>query len=414
MVRKLLTGNAAAAWGARLARVRYVPAFPITPQTEIVESLSEWFARGDLEGRFVTLDGENSMVLAAGAASAAGVRTFTATSSQGLVHAMEALYTVAGWRVPLVLVNVSRGLSAPITLGPDHNDVLAARDTGFVQIHAETCQDILDSVLLAYRIAEDARLRIPVIVNLDGFYLSFTREPVELPDPRQVDRFLEPVGASRPGFRASRPVAQGVAVLDAAAYSYFRYQLHLALEAALDVHSEAVEDFQRIFGRRPAALDAFKVDAADAILVMVGSFATRGKEAVIRWRRQGHRVGLVRPRLLRPFPARDLVALLSGRRAVAVIDQNVSPGLGGILFHEIAGALAACGCRPQVLRSFIGGLGGKEITAAELDHVRAALDEREPGPDGRAELLFTGDDWSRVRSMLETAGKQIGGAVSCE
>lgn len=146
MVRKLLTGNAAAAWGARLAEVDYVPAFPITPQTEIIELLSEWFDTGALTGKFTLLDSEHSMITAAGAAAATGVRTFTATSSQGLVYAMEALYTVSGWRVPFVLVNVSRGLSAPITLGPDHNDVLAARDTGFVQLHAETCQEVLDSV----------------------------------------------------------------------------------------------------------------------------------------------------------------------------------------------------------------------------------------------------------------------------
>ncbi|MEQ1826216.1 MAG: pyruvate ferredoxin oxidoreductase, partial [Pirellula sp.] len=145
MVRKMLTGNAAAAWGARLAQIDYVPAFPITPQTEIIEILSEWFDRGDVQGRFVMLDSEHSMITAAGAAAATGVRTFTATSSQGLLYAMEALYTVSGWRVPFVLVNVSRGISAPITLGPDHNDVLAARDAGFIQLHTETCQEVLDS-----------------------------------------------------------------------------------------------------------------------------------------------------------------------------------------------------------------------------------------------------------------------------
>ncbi len=230
MVRKLLTGNAAAAWGARLAEVDYVPAFPITPQTEIIETLSEWFGTGEMTGKFVTLDSEHSMITAAGAASATGVRTFTATSSQGLVYAMEALYTVAGWRVPFVLVNVSRGLSAPITLGPDHNDVLAMRDTGFVQLHAETCQEVLDTVLMAYRIAEDARVSLPVLVNMDGFYLSFTREPVEIPDLEQVREFLPSFRPKHPVFRASQPVAQGVAVLDGSTYSYFRYQMHRAIE----------------------------------------------------------------------------------------------------------------------------------------------------------------------------------------
>ncbi|HVX62444.1 MAG TPA: hypothetical protein VHC19_17630, partial [Pirellulales bacterium] len=149
MVKKLLTGNAAAAWGARLAGIDYVPAFPITPQTEIIETLACWFDAGEMQGKFVTLDSEHSMIMAAGAAAAAGVRVFTATSSQGLLYAMEALYTISGWRVPLVLVNVSRALSSPITLGPDHNDILAARDAGFVQLHCESCQEVLDSILMA-------------------------------------------------------------------------------------------------------------------------------------------------------------------------------------------------------------------------------------------------------------------------
>src|SRR5512136_33318 len=182
MKRALLTGNSAAAWGARLAGVEYVATFPITPQTEIIETLALWIDRGDMECRMVTLESEHSMLTAAGAAAATGVRVFTATSSQGLLYAMEMLYTVAGWRAPFVLVNVSRGLSAPITLEPDHNDILAARDSGFLQIHCATCQEVLDSVFLAFRLAEDERVRLPVIVNLDGFYLSFIREPVEIPD----------------------------------------------------------------------------------------------------------------------------------------------------------------------------------------------------------------------------------------
>src|SRR5512144_196858 len=213
MTRTMLTGNAAAAWGARLAEVDYVPAFPITPQTEIIETLAAWIDRGELACRLVTLESEHSMLTAAGAAAATGVRVFTATSSQGLLYAMEMLYTVAGWRAPFVMVNVSRGLSAPITLEPDHNDILAARDSGFLQIHCATCQEVLDSVLLAFRLAEDRRVHLPVIVKLDGFYLSFTREPVVLPEPETVRRFLPPFDPGTIRFRASTPASQAVAVL---------------------------------------------------------------------------------------------------------------------------------------------------------------------------------------------------------
>src|SRR5574342_1362076 len=149
MTREMLTGNAAAAWGVRLAEVDYIPAYPITPQTEIIETLAKWISDGVLDARFVTVDSEHSMITAAGAASATGVRVFTATSSQGLLYGFEMLYSVAGLRLPLVLVNVSRALAHPITLEPDHNDVLSARDTGFLQFHAENCQEVLDSIVMA-------------------------------------------------------------------------------------------------------------------------------------------------------------------------------------------------------------------------------------------------------------------------
>ncbi len=407
MVRKLLTGNAAAAWGARLADVDYVPAFPITPQTEIIETLAGWFEDGSMSGRFVTLDSEHAMITAAGAAAATGVRTFTATSSQGLIYAMEALYTVAGWRVPFVLVNVSRGLSAPITLGPDHNDVLAARDAGLAQIHCETCQEVLDSVLMAFRIAEDSRVSLPVLVNLDGFFLSFTREGVEIPDADQVRDFLPPFEPNHPPFRASAPIAQGVAVLDGPTYSYFRYQLHRAMEQVIEVHRETADAFADRFGRRYDVIESYKLDDADLVIVMAGSFATKGKAAVNRWREQGHRVGLLRLRLVRPFPVREVTAVLRDRRAVAVIDQNISPGLGGILFHELAAGLAGASHTPA-LRSFIGGLGGKDISHAEFEHVLTSLLQAEAGDSpAQPELLMTHAELELVQKRLETAGKPV-------
>ena len=209
MHRTLLTGNAAAAWGARLADVDYIPAFPITPQTEIIELLAQWTAEEAMPARFVTMDSEHSMFTAAGAAAAAGARVFTATSSQGLLYGFEMLYTIAGWRVPLVVVNVSRGLSSPITLEADHNDILSARDSGFLQIHAETCQEVMDSILMAYRLAEDERVMLPALVNLDGFTLSFTREPVVLPEAEAVAAFLPTYQPSHAFIRGDQPMAQG-------------------------------------------------------------------------------------------------------------------------------------------------------------------------------------------------------------
>jgi pyruvate ferredoxin oxidoreductase alpha subunit len=405
--RRLLTGNAAAAWGARLADVDYIPAFPITPQTEIIETLAQWSAARTIPARFVTMDSEHSMLTAAGAAAATGARVFTATSSQGLLYSMEMLYTVAGWRVPLVLVNVSRGLSSPITLEADHNDILSARDSGFLQIHAETCQEILDTILMAYRLAEDQRVMLPVLVNLDGFTLSFTREPVHIPDAASVAAFLPPYQPNHAFIRGDRPMAQGTAVLGGAVYTYFRYQQHLAQHNALAVHEEIAAAFASHFGRQYGLVEPFQLDDAEYVLVMSNAFATKGKAAVQRLRARGIRAGLLRLRVLRPFPAAAIVAALEGRQAVAVLDQNLAAGLGGITYQEIAAALYASPRRPPLL-SVIGGLGGKDISDAEFEAVwrdlqRAAAGEPVPGP----RLLYTQAEQARMQTLLQIAGKEL-------
>ncbi len=399
MTRRLITGNGAAAWGARLARADYVPAFPITPQTEIIETLGAWIDEGQLDARLVMLDSEHSMVTAAGAAAATGVRVFTATSSQGLLYAMEMIYTVAGWRAPFVLVNVSRALAAPVTLEPDHNDVLATRDSGFLQLHAATCQEVLDFTLMAHRLTENEGVRLPAIVNLDGFYLSFTREPVELPDAAQVDAFLPEYSAGGLGFRASRPVSQSVAVLGGGPYSYFRYEMHEASRNALEVFDAVATDFAERFGRRYAPVETYRCEDAEVVFVMIGSFATKAKEAVDRLRDAGQAVGLVRPRLLRPFPARALREALVGRRGAAVIDQNLSVGLGGVLHAELGSALCGVAGAP-VLASFVGGLGGRDIRPSEFYAMaEAARDAADAGVPPQPRLLYTADELREMRRL---------------
>ena len=409
MRHELMTGNAAAAWGARLARADYLPAFPITPQTEIIETLSGWVGSGDMNARMVMLESEHSMITAAGAAAATGVRVFTATSSQGLLYGMEMLYTVAGWRAPFVMVNVSRGLAAPITLEPDHNDILAARDTGFLQIHCATCQEVLDASLIAYRVAEDMRVRLPVIVNLDGFYLSFTREPVDVPSAEAVDTFLPPFDAGPTRFRAGKPMSQAVAVLGGAPYSYFRYETHLAARAALEVYGEAADAFERQFGRRHGPFEAYRCEDADLVFVMMGSFATKAKDAVNKLRAEGVRIGLLRPVLLRPFPDAALRQALAGKKAVAVIDQNLSMGMGGVLHSEVSAALHGAKDAPAVVASFIGGLGGRDISAEEFFEIaaetgRAAARGETPAP----RLLFSATELRQMRKLQAVAHVEHG------
>lgn len=404
MKRKLLTGNGTAAWAARLAKVDYVPAFPITPQTEIIETIAKWIDTGEMSGKLVTLESEHSMLTAAGTAASTGVRVFSATSSQGLLYAMEMLYTVAGWRVPIVMVNVSRGLSAPITLEPDHNDVLASRDSGFLQIHCSTCQEVLDGVLMAYRLAEDQNIRLPVIVNLDGFYLSFTREPVELPDQKTVDAFLPDFDAQNVKLRASMPESQAVAVLGGSPYSYFRYEMHLASLNGLNAYDEIAADFYKHFGRSYESVEAYRSEDAEYLYVMMGSFATKAKEAVDRLRDAGWKIGLLRPRLFRPFPSERFRNYCTGKKAIAVIDQNLSMGKGGILHTELTSALYGYDEMPKVLASFIGGLGGRDISTEEFfemaNVIQRAYEEKKTPPP---RLLYTDEELREIRKLQTIA-----------
>ena len=397
MTRTLLTGNAAAAWAVRLADVDYVPAFPITPQTEIIETLAGWCQDGAMAGRLVTFESEHSMLTAATAAAATGVRVFTATSSQGLLYAMEMVYAAPGCRVPWVMVNVSRGLASPVTLQSDHDDLLATRDAGFLQIVCASGQEVLDSILLAYRLAEHERVRLPVIVGMDGFILSFTREPVNVPSPEAVRAFLPPFDPGHLRFRASEPTSQAVAVLGGAPYSYFRYQTHLAALEALSVYEEIEADFERHFGRAYGAVERYRADDADLVFFMMGAFATNARDAVDQLRGAGHKVGLVRLRLLRPYPTAAVRSALAGKRAVAVIDQDLSMGKGGVLHTELAAALYGSPGAPPILASFIGGLGGRDLSAEDFYEIVADLREAIrtgtcPGP----RLLYT---WSELKEM---------------
>jgi pyruvate ferredoxin oxidoreductase alpha subunit len=258
---------------------------------------------------------------------------------------------------------------------------------------------------MAYRIAEDPRILLPVIVNLDGFYLSFTREPVVVPDPEQVRRFLPPYEPRHAAFSASKPMAQGIAVLGGSLYSYFRYQMQLAARNALEVHEQAAAEFEAVFGRKYGLIDGYRLDDADYVLVMSNSFATKGRAAVDRYRERGLAAGLLRLRVLRPFPAAAIANALRGRKAVAVIDQNLSIGFGGITHGEILAALYAEKVRPPVL-SFIGGLGGKDLSQAEFDHIIEEMTAASlSGVTPPACLLYTSAEYEQTTAALRQAGK---------
>ncbi len=261
---------------------------------------------------------------------------------------------------------------------------------------------------MAYRLGESSRVRLPVIVNLDGFYLSFTREPVEIPHQGTVEHFLQPFDPGDAGFPAGAPRSQAMAVLGGTPYSYFRYQSHLASLNGLEVYEETAAAFEREFGRSYPAIEAYQCQDAEFVFIMMGSFATNAKEAVDRLREAGRAVGLLRPRLLRPFPADDFQRLLKGKKGAAVIDQNLSLGKGGVLHSEVSSVLYGKADGPRVLLSFIGGLGGREISSEEFHEMlsltqKAALEGKTPPP----RLLYTRQELDAMRRLQTIADPQM-------
>jgi pyruvate ferredoxin oxidoreductase alpha subunit len=378
----LLDGNAAAAWGARLSRVQVVPNFPVTPQTEIIETLAGWGVSGDWKGRFLPVEGEHSVLSAAVAASATGARVFTGSSSQGLMLMHEVMYIASGMRLPIVMMNVSRALSAPITLWPDHNDFLDQRDAGWLMFACERNQEVLDTVIQAFKVSEDVNVLLPSLINLDGFILSYTREPTEIPSQKKVDSFL-------PRFKAKvyldpkKPMALGIGVMKE--YSYFRSQAHLAQKNALRVVREVQNQFGRRFGRRYRIVEPYMMDGARAALVTMGANTTIARAAVKSLRARGKRIGLLRLRLFRPFPEDEIREALSGLDAVGVVDQNLAPGRGGIVYPEIKAALY--GQRIPV-SSFIISLGGKHISRQEFE--RIGLEVLESARTRKSRVMWQG------------------------
>jgi pyruvate ferredoxin oxidoreductase alpha subunit len=263
---------------------------------------------------------------------------------------------------------------------------------------------VLDNVLLAYRLSEHKNIRLPIIVNLDGFYLSFTREPVEIPDQAAAGEF---VGAFDPGqirFRASMPESQAVAVLGGSPYSYFRYETHLAMLEALTVYPDLADEFNARFGRYYDLLECFQCEDADYLFIMMGCFATKAKDAVIRLREAGIKIGLLRPRLVRPFPGEAIRMAVAGKKALAVIDQNLSMGKGGILHAEITSVLYGTGEAPPIVASFIGGLGGRDISQEEFFQIAENLiDAAKTGRTPPPKMLYTAREFRELKNLRAIA-----------
>ena len=365
-MKTVMIGNHAVSLGVKLARAEVIAAYPITPQTQVVEKLSELCASGELAARFIKVESEHSAMAACLGASAAGARAFTATSSQGLALMHELLHWAANGRHPVVMANINRALGPGWNIWTDQTDSLSQRDTGWIQLYCETNQEVLDTTIQAFRLAEAVDL--PVMVVLDAFYLSHTSEPVDVPEPQLVDEFL-PRRDARLKLDTADPHAFG-ALVRPDAYMEMRWDQQAAMERAVRLFDEIDADWRVLTGRAWGALEAYRADDADLVLVTSGTITSTAREVVDRRRADGEAVGLVKVKMFRPFPTAGIRRVLARARRVAVLDRNLSPGHGGIFAEEIRAALydVPPDDRPT-LYGYVIGLGGRDVTPAVIDQV---------------------------------------------
>jgi len=366
-MKEFMTGNHAVAHAVKLCRTPFIAAYPITPQTAIYEKLSEWEASRILKGVMMRTESEHSAMAACIAASLTGVRTFTATSSQGLALMHEMLHFAAGCRTPVVLANVNRLLAAPWGFWADQLDSLSQRDTGWIQFYCENGQEAMDNVFQAYKIAEQVYL--PVMISLEAFFVSHFTEVVDLPDQEQVDRFLPPMDlphkfdVDKPGFH--------VPVVSSELYRKYKHMAQGSMDSVKQLAVQVDAEFKKEFGRSYGIVEPVMLDDADLVLVTAGSITSTARLAIRELRQHGHKVGLFKIRLFRPFPREAIQQALRGKKKIAVIDRNISLGSGGIFCQEVRAALIHSPDHPLTF-SYIAGIGGSDVTPDVIQKI--ALD----------------------------------------
>ncbi len=380
-MRKVIVGNHAVSYGVKLARAEVIAAYPITPQTQIVEELSEMCAGGELKARFIKVESEHSAMAASVGASAAGARAFTATSSQGLALMHEMLHWASAGRLPIVMADVNRALGPGWNIWTDQTDSLAQRDTGWIQLYCETNQEVLDTTIMAFRLAEQVEL--PVMIVLDAFFLSHTAEPVDIPEAEEVDRFLPPRQA-RYKLDVKEPHSFG-ALVKPDDFMEMRWHVQDAMRAAVRAHDDVEAEWATAFGRRYGAIESYRTDDADLVLLTSGTITSTARHVVDQHRENGEKLGLVKVKMFRPFPTDALRAALAGSDRVAVLDRNFSPGHGGIFAAELRSALydVPAEDRPAIY-GYVLGLGGRDVTPAILDGIIDHV--RMPGIPERADI----------------------------
>ncbi|MHA1143124.1 MAG: pyruvate ferredoxin oxidoreductase [Candidatus Helarchaeota archaeon] len=375
---KIISGNETAAWAARYSRVQVISAYPITPQTVIVEKLSDFVDSGDFDCQYVRVESEHSVMAFLIGASYVGTRTFSATSGQGLFYMNEMLHWAPPTRLPIVLGVVDRGVAPGWNIWADHQDVIASRDTGWMIMFASNHQEIFDNIVQAYRICEDTRVFLPMMVCLEGFSLSHTNQPVYLPDQKLVDEYLPKVPKNgwphiyldpeRPVFHGSLQIPGGTTAMPNAMYFEFRALIDKAQQAAKPVIREAAQEFEKKFGRNHGELiKKYRCDDAEAALVCMGNLADQASVAVDRMRKDGYKVGLIKLRVYKPFPIEDFcdVANEGNIKIFATMERNMAFSLnGGAVSADLKSALYVNDEKPLVV-PYVAGVGGRDVTVEQ-------------------------------------------------
>jgi len=360
------------AWGARLSRPEVIPMYPITPQTHIVEHLAEFINNGEMDAEMIHVESEHSALSAMVGSVAAGSRTFTATASQGLALMYEILPIMSGMRLPGVMAVANRALSAPINIWNDHSDSVSARDQGWIQLWVESSQEALDTVIQAYKISENKKVMLPVMVNLDGFSLSHVYEPVEIPDQGKVDKFL-PEYKAEDFLDLKNPKTFGPIGFPSD-YMEFKEQQQAAMFEAEPVVQEVAKEFGKAFGREygDGLVEEYKMEDAEYAVIGMGTLCGTAKDAVDELREKGIKAGVLRLKCMRPLPAERIQKAVKGLKALAVIDRHVSLGFEGPLFTDLRSALYETGLQ---VNGYVAGLGGKDIKIQHFEKVFNELKE---------------------------------------
>ena len=363
----MIRGNESIAYAFKLARVKVIPAYPITPSTLVPEKISEFIANGEMDAQFIPVESEHSAISAAIGASSKGVRVGTATASQGLALMHEILFIASGMRLPIVMGIGNRALSAPINIWCDHQDMMAQRDTGWMQFYAESNQEGLDLGLMAFKIAEDERVLLPAMIGIDAFVLTHTVEPVDIPEQKDVDDFIGEFEPKYVTLDPEKPATLGSFGFPQH-YMEFKFGQWIAMEHAKKVIDEVFDAFAEKFGRKYSKISAEFVEDADIAILTMGSMSGTAREFVKRMREKGKKVGLVKLTVFRPFPKEELLSVLKDVPVVAVMERNVSFGFGGAVYAELGATFVNEKKSPKIL-DFIVGLGGRDITFKTFENV---------------------------------------------